>query len=239
MTGKARVLQLGPLPEAAVVLLRERFALVTEAGAGIGGIATNGKQAIDGPLLDRLPDLAIVSCLGAGTDGIDMQELARRGIAVATTASVLAADVADIAIGLVIAPARDFRRADRFVREGGMDKRAGTRSAIRSRGAARHPRARHDRFRGGTARRGLRHGDRLPQPRAARGRRRPLLPEPSRARGLVPLPRGLLPGRAGDAQPRGRGRSSARSAPAGGSSMWRAARSWTSRRSPRRSRTGA
>ena len=43
----------------------------------------------------------------------------RRGIAVATTASVLAADVADVAIGLVIALARDFRRADRFVREGG------------------------------------------------------------------------------------------------------------------------
>lgn len=119
MTGKARVLQLGPLPEAAVALLRERFALEIEAGAGIRGIATSGKQAIGAPLLDRLPDLAIVSCLGAGTDGLDTDALARRGIAVATTARVLAADVADVAIGLVIALARDFRRADRFVRDGG------------------------------------------------------------------------------------------------------------------------
>jgi hydroxypyruvate reductase len=122
VSGKARVLQVGPLPDAAVALLGEHFALVTaEVGAEVAGIravATSGKQAIDGRLLDRLPDLAIVSCLGAGTDGIDLQELARRDIAVATTANVLAADVADVAIGLIIALARDFRRADRFVREG-------------------------------------------------------------------------------------------------------------------------
>jgi lactate dehydrogenase-like 2-hydroxyacid dehydrogenase len=84
----------------------------------IGGIATNGKATIDAALLDRLPNLRIVSCLGAGTDGIDMDLLERRGIALATTSAVLAPDVADIAIGLVIALARDLRRADRFVRDG-------------------------------------------------------------------------------------------------------------------------
>lgn len=116
----ARVLQVGPLPDMAVALLRERFVLETTSavGRGIRGIATNGKEPVDGRLLDRLPDLAIVSCLGAGTEGIDMAAMTRRGIAVATTAGVLAADVADVAIGLVIALARDFRSADRFVREG-------------------------------------------------------------------------------------------------------------------------
>ncbi len=107
------------MPDPAVSLLREHFVLVSSAiGPGIRGIATNGKVPIEGDLLDRLPDLAIVSCLGAGTDGLDMDALARRGVAVTTTASVLAADVADVAIGLVIALARDFRCADRFVRDG-------------------------------------------------------------------------------------------------------------------------
>lgn len=118
------VLQVGPLPQRAINLIRRRFALAAAEScpaatlSAIGGIATSGKAPIDGGLLDRLPNLQLVSCLGAGTDGLDLDELERRGIAVATTAGLLADDVADVAIGLVIALARDFRRADRFVRDG-------------------------------------------------------------------------------------------------------------------------
>jgi lactate dehydrogenase-like 2-hydroxyacid dehydrogenase len=118
------VLQVGPLPPHALGALRRHFVVVEAASlpaaslAAIRGIATSGKSPIDSDLLDRLPNLRLVSCLGAGTDGLDLGELERRGIVIATTASVLADDVADIAIGLVIALARDFRGADRFVREG-------------------------------------------------------------------------------------------------------------------------
>ena len=111
-------MQVGPLSAEAVELLKQRFSVLTEVTADIRGIATSGKARIGRDLLDRLPHLETVSCLGAGTDGLDMDELGRRGIRVATTSRVLAADVADVAIGLVIALARDFRRADRFVRKG-------------------------------------------------------------------------------------------------------------------------
>ena len=112
------ILQAGPLPAPAVELLHRQFRLVTDPDAVVRGIATNGKTPIGIDLLDRLPALEIISCLGAGTDGLDMSELARRGIRTATTSHVLAGDVADVAIGLVIALARDFRKADNYVREG-------------------------------------------------------------------------------------------------------------------------
>jgi lactate dehydrogenase-like 2-hydroxyacid dehydrogenase len=125
VTEKPSVLQVGSLPAGAFELLNQRFQVLTELPADqadgarvILGIATNGKAPIGTELLDRLPGLRIVSCLGAGTDGFDMVELGRRGIGVETTSKVLAADVADLAIGLVIALARDFQRADRYVREG-------------------------------------------------------------------------------------------------------------------------
>jgi hydroxypyruvate reductase len=118
MLEKARILQVGDLPPAAVEALDRAFRVERSAAAGIHGIATSGKAPIDAALLKRLPDLEIVSCLGAGTEGVDLAAAAARGIEVANTAHVLAADVADIAMGLVIGLARDFRGADRFVRTG-------------------------------------------------------------------------------------------------------------------------
>lgn len=116
---KLTVLQVGPLPKGAVDLLRAHVNLVDRAAPDVRGIATSGKSPIDAALLDALPALRVVSCLGAGTDGIDGDELALRGIRLATTSHVLADDVADVAMGLVLTLARDFRGADRYVREGG------------------------------------------------------------------------------------------------------------------------
>jgi hydroxypyruvate reductase len=123
---KPTILQVGALPPGAVELLRRHFHVVDDAPAGVNaeaaglirGVATSGKEPVGKELLDRLPGLQLISCLGAGTEGLDEGELERRGIRVETTSRVLADDVADVAIGLVIALARDFRRADRYVREG-------------------------------------------------------------------------------------------------------------------------
>ncbi len=112
------VMQVGALPAAAEELLHRHFHLANDPSATVRGIATSGKATIGAALLDSLPALEIVSCLGAGTDGIAVDELARRGIRLETTSHVLADDVADVAMGLVIALARDFRGADRYVREG-------------------------------------------------------------------------------------------------------------------------
>ena len=132
MTGgsKIPVLQVGALPPAAEGLLAARFdvaAFAEEAHAlaaasrltGVLGIATTGKTPIGAALISALPGLRVISCLGAGTDGIDVSAAQARGVEIATTSRVLAADVADVAMGLVIATARDFVAADRFVRSGG------------------------------------------------------------------------------------------------------------------------
>lgn len=129
MQKKGRVLQLGALPDNAIAALRTRFELVAFADeaaamsaapelADVQGLVTSGKATIGAPLLECVPALKVISCLGAGTEGIDMEAARERDIAVRTTSHVLAGDVADIAMGLIIASARDLLGADRFVRSG-------------------------------------------------------------------------------------------------------------------------
>lgn len=116
------VLQVGALPPDAATLLRSRFTVCEEGRHvewdAVGGIATTGKVEIDRTLLERLPNLRIISCLGAGCEGVDAAASAQRGVEIATTSAVLAADVADIAMALILSMARDMTGADRFVRAG-------------------------------------------------------------------------------------------------------------------------
>jgi lactate dehydrogenase-like 2-hydroxyacid dehydrogenase len=130
VNSKIPVLQIGAMPPAADALLADRFELAVFAGdaqalaaagrlSGVRGIVTTGKATIGAGLIRALPGLRVISCLGAGFDGIDVSAAKARGVEIATTSRVLAADVADVAMGLVIATARDFVAADRFVRSGG------------------------------------------------------------------------------------------------------------------------
>jgi lactate dehydrogenase-like 2-hydroxyacid dehydrogenase len=128
MDRRVHVLQVGALPDQATALIREHFVLHQDNGCdrlpeGVGGseirgIATTGKAIIGRELISRLPRLEIISCMGAGSDGIDEEVAAARDIAIATTSAVLAADVADLAMGLIINLARDIVGADSFVRSG-------------------------------------------------------------------------------------------------------------------------
>lgn len=129
VSSKIPVLQIGAIPPAAEALLADRFelaAFASEAQAlaavdhlsGVRGIATTGKAPIGAALIRALPGLRVISCLGAGFDGIDVSAARARGVEIVTTSRVLATDVADVAMGLVIATARDFVGADRFVRDG-------------------------------------------------------------------------------------------------------------------------
>ncbi len=84
----------------------------------IRGIAAGGHVRVDGPLFDRLPRLEIVSSFGVGYDHIDAREAGRRGITVTNTPDVLTDEVADLAIGLLLATIRHLPQVDRYVREG-------------------------------------------------------------------------------------------------------------------------
>ena len=69
-------------------------------------------------LIARLPALEVISVFGVGYDGVDVAAAHERGVPVTNTPEVLNDDVADLAIGLLIAVARRIPQADRFVRNG-------------------------------------------------------------------------------------------------------------------------
>jgi lactate dehydrogenase-like 2-hydroxyacid dehydrogenase len=71
----------------------------------IRGLVTNGGLGADRAAIDALPSLEIISCNGVGFDAIDRVECARRNIAVTNTPDVLTADVADVALGLMLSSA--------------------------------------------------------------------------------------------------------------------------------------
>ena len=68
--------------------------------------------------LERLPDLGLIACVGAGYDGVDVPWCRARGIEVTNAAGLNAADVADHAIGLMLAGWRNILAGDRMIREG-------------------------------------------------------------------------------------------------------------------------
>ena len=96
----------------------DREAELARLGAAVRAIASFGPARIDGPLLDKLPQVRLVSLMSVGYDAVDVPALKARGVALTNTPDVLTDDVADIAIGLLIAAARRMVAGDRFVRAG-------------------------------------------------------------------------------------------------------------------------
>ena len=97
---------------------RDREAFLAEVGPRVRGLAAGGQVPVDAALFDRLPKLEIVANFGVGYDAIDATEAARRGIIVTNTPDVLTEDVADLAVGLLLATLRQIPQSDRFLRAG-------------------------------------------------------------------------------------------------------------------------
>lgn len=88
-------------------------------GREIRGIATSTLYGrVDDAVFSRLPALEIVSSFGVGYDNVDVEAAAARGIVVTNTPGVLNEEVADLAIGLLLATIRQLPQAERFLREG-------------------------------------------------------------------------------------------------------------------------
>jgi len=92
--------------------------LLREAGPRIRGLAAGGTRRIDGALMDLMPKLEIIANFGVGYDRVDAAEAARRGIIVTNTPDVLTEEVADLALGLLLATVRQLPQADRYLRAG-------------------------------------------------------------------------------------------------------------------------
>ncbi|KAA0581880.1 2-hydroxyacid dehydrogenase [Azospirillum sp. B21] len=96
----------------------DRDRLVAELADRVRAVVTGGGTGVKNAVVDALPKLGIVAINGVGTDAVDLEHCRGRGVRVTNTPDVLTDDVADLAIGLLIAASRRMMVGDRFVRAG-------------------------------------------------------------------------------------------------------------------------
>jgi lactate dehydrogenase-like 2-hydroxyacid dehydrogenase len=93
--------------------------LTPEVAARVRGMAiTYNTVRGDAKTLARFPKLEIISAFGVGYDHVDAAYARDHNIMVTNTPDVLTEEVADIAMGLLIATLREFIKADRYLRSG-------------------------------------------------------------------------------------------------------------------------
>ena len=128
---KPQVLQLNPIlipvvnEELAALYQVHRFyeiddpaAWLAQHGGGIDAVITGGHTGVSRAVLEQLPAVKVVCVNGVGTDAVDLAYCRERGLPVTATLGALTEDVADLAIGLLIAACRNICSGDRFVRAG-------------------------------------------------------------------------------------------------------------------------
>ncbi|TMI98573.1 MAG: 2-hydroxyacid dehydrogenase [Alphaproteobacteria bacterium] len=84
--------------------------------------AVAGHGPVDGALMARFPRLEIVSSFGVGYDHIDAKWAGAHGVIVTNTPDVLNEEVADTALGLLLATVRHLPQAERYLRAGNWPK---------------------------------------------------------------------------------------------------------------------
>lgn len=97
---------------------RDPGALVKEISGRVRAVVTTGSSGIESRLFEALPRLEIIGCFGTPHGTVDLALAKRRGVAVTNTPDSITGDVADLAMGLIIAVMRRIVEADRFVRAG-------------------------------------------------------------------------------------------------------------------------
>jgi lactate dehydrogenase-like 2-hydroxyacid dehydrogenase len=128
---KPDLISMAPLMPAAMARLEERFAIqklpaaAGEHAAFYKGLAdrarflqTTGFHGAPAAIIDALPKLEIIACMGVGVDAVDLPLAKQRNIAVTNTPDVLNDDVADLAIALMLMAGRRLALSERWVRDG-------------------------------------------------------------------------------------------------------------------------
>jgi len=86
--------------------------------AGADGLFSMVTDPVDAQLLAACPDLKAIANMAVGTDNIDLEAAAERGIPVGNTPDVLTDATADLAFALLLAVARRIPEGAAQVREG-------------------------------------------------------------------------------------------------------------------------
>jgi lactate dehydrogenase-like 2-hydroxyacid dehydrogenase len=105
-------------------LAPDRDAFLASIADRIDAASTSGTRGMDAATMDKLPKLKMISHFGVGVDSIDVDAAKKRGITITNTPDVLNADVADLAIALLLAAVRRIPAGDRYVRDGRWSKGA-------------------------------------------------------------------------------------------------------------------
>ncbi|SAL75024.1 D-isomer specific 2-hydroxyacid dehydrogenase [Caballeronia terrestris] len=100
----------------------DKDAYIREHGASIKGVITGGHTGISNDMIERLPALQVIAVNGVGTDAVDLTFARERGIPVTATFGALTEDVADLAIGLILAACRQICPGNEFVKTGNWQK---------------------------------------------------------------------------------------------------------------------
>ncbi len=116
----ARILISTPMLEGCLDALASHELRVGEPGSDTEaeGLLCTPIMPVDADALARMPMLRAISVAGAGTDAIDGEAAAARGITVLTAGGALVETTADAAFGLIIWASRLMSDTERALREG-------------------------------------------------------------------------------------------------------------------------
>ncbi|WP_395645965.1 2-hydroxyacid dehydrogenase [Terricaulis sp.] len=81
-------------------------------------VVTIGSVGVTNEMIERNPRLRAIVCFGVGVDGVDLAFCKARSVAVSHGRDINHEDVADVAMGLIIATARSFSQGERVLRAG-------------------------------------------------------------------------------------------------------------------------
>jgi glyoxylate reductase len=111
------------LPPQLIEMMGEHFDVVQwsdnpddQSLARCVGLIAFSHPTTDGPLMDRMPNLKIISNHGVGVDHIDVAAAKERDIPVGNTPGCLNASTADMTMALLLSVARNVVVGDRFAR---------------------------------------------------------------------------------------------------------------------------
>lgn len=88
----------------------------------IRAFAFKGHSSLGAAVIDSFSNLGLIANYGVGYDTIDVDYASSKGIRVTNTPDVLTNDVADLAVGMLIALSRDIVGASAWVRSGDWAK---------------------------------------------------------------------------------------------------------------------
>ncbi len=89
----------------------------------VQAIVSTGSVGLSDALMSALPRLSLFCCYGTGYERVDLAAARKRNIMITHGADANAPDVAELAVGILLASTRRIARADKMIRRGEWTKR--------------------------------------------------------------------------------------------------------------------